>query len=204
MSQTIDTVIFDLGGVLIDWNPDYVFDRFFKDAAQKKHFYRHICTSDWNEEQDAGRSIQEATEELVARHPGWEDAIRAYYGRWEEMLGGAIGETVEILQRLREAGRHRLYALTNWSAETFPVALERYEFLHWFEGIVVSGEEKTRKPFPVFYEILFQRYAVDPSSALFIDDNARNVEAGRLLGLHTVHFRSSAQLAAELAAKNIL
>ncbi len=204
MNQAIDTVIFDLGGVLIDWNPDYVFDRFFDDAAQQQHFYRYICTAEWNEEQDAGRSLQEATDMLVAQHPEWEAAIRAYYGRWEEMLGGPIAETVAILRQLRAAGRHRLYALTNWSAETFPVALDRYDFLHWFEGIVVSGAEKTRKPFPEFYEILFRRYGVDPARALFIDDNARNVEAGGRLGLHTVHFRTAAELSAALTDRHIL
>lgn len=200
----IDTVIFDLGGVLIDWNPNYVYDKIFDNPERKRFFYENICTSDWNEEQDAGRSLQEATDMLLAQHPEWEHEIKAYYGRWREMLGGPIHDTVDILRSIKENGSHRLYALTNWSAETFPVALELFDFLHWFEGIVVSGVEKTRKPFPVFYQLLFDRYGVDASRAVFIDDNFRNVEAGRQLGLHAIHFQSPAQLAAELKQKNIL
>lgn len=200
----IDTIIFDLGGVLIDWNPNYVFEQVFDDETRKRYFFEHICTPDWNEQQDAGRPLQEATETLVAQHPDWEPEIRAYYGRWREMLGGPFHETVDILKQLKTAGNHRLFALTNWSAETFPIALEMYEFLHWFEGIVVSGVEKTRKPFADFYQILFDRYDVNPGRAIFIDDNFRNVEAGKSLGLHVVHFQSATQLAQIFKEHNIL
>jgi len=199
----IDTIIFDLGGVLIDWNPDYVFDHVFDDKDRKRYFYENICTSAWNEEQDAGRPIKEATEMLIAQHPEWEPEILAYYGRWREMLGGPIQPSVEILKKIKDAGTHRLYALTNWSAETFPVALDLFDFLHWFEGIVVSGEEKTRKPFADFYQILFDRYGVEPGRAVFIDDNLRNVQAATALGLHGVHFQSPAQLAEELGDRNV-
>ncbi|QDV27938.1 HAD family hydrolase [Aureliella helgolandensis] len=194
-----DTVIFDLGGVLVDWNPDYVFAPIFQgDAARRQYFYEHVCTHDWNEQQDAGVPLQQATEERVRLFPDWEPEIRAFYGRWEEMLGGPIQGTVDILEQLRQQDRHRLVALTNWSAETFPIALDRYDFLHWFEGILVSGVEKTRKPFPEFFELLFERYAIDPRRAIFIDDNLRNVEAGRALGLTSVRFESSSQLSEEL------
>jgi 2-haloacid dehalogenase len=202
--KKIDTVIFDLGGVLIDWNPDYVFDKIFDDQDRKQHFFENICTAEWNEEQDAGRSLEDATEMLVAKHPEWETEIRAYYGRWPEMLGGPLHDTVEILKQIKEAGSHRLYALTNWSAETFPVALDLFDFLHWFEGIVVSGIEKTRKPFTDFYQILFNRYDVRPERAVFIDDNFRNVEAAKSLGLHGIHFSSPAQLATELKERCVL
>src|SRR5947199_9209019 len=120
----IEAIIFDLGGVLIDWNPSYVFDKMFDDENQKKHFFEHICTSDWNEKQDAGRSLKEATETLVAQHPQWKQYIEAYYGRWEEMLGGPIHDTVDVLLEIKEKGNYKLYALTNWSAELFPIALE--------------------------------------------------------------------------------
>ena len=201
--KMIDTIIFDLGGVLIDWNPNYVFDQVFDDEARKQYFFDHICTHEWNEEQDAGRSLQEATEMLVAQHPEWEPEIKAYYGRWREMLGGAFHETVEILKQIKEADTHRLFALTNWSAETFPIALESFDFLNWFEGIVVSGVEKTRKPFAEFYQILFNRYNVVPERTIFIDDNFRNVEAAELLGLRGIHFRSPSQLATTLRAQSI-
>lgn len=204
MNKGIDAIIFDLGGVLVDWNPSYVFDKMFTDEAQKKHFFDHICTSDWNEKQDAGRPLKDATEELVQRHPEWKEYIEAYYGRWTEMLGGPIEGTVEILRELKATGRYRLYALTNWSAELFPIALERYDFLHWFDGRVVSGEEKMRKPFPEFYQLILNRFHLTPEETLFIDDNLRNVEAARDLGLRTIVFRSPSQLQDELRKGGIL
>lgn len=199
-----NTIIFDLGGVLIDWNPNYVFDKLIPDEEKRTHFFQNICTHAWNEEQDAGRSVEEATKLLVDQHPEWQEYIEAYYGRWEEMLGGSIQETVAIFRELKESGRYRLYALTNWSAELFPVALRHYEFLHWFDGRLVSGEEKTRKPFPAFYQLLLDRFAINKAEALFIDDNLRNAEAAEAFGLPTVRFESPAQLRRELAARRIL
>jgi len=201
----LDTIIFDLGGVLIDWNPNFVFDGIFNgDESRKAYFFKNVCTSDWNENQDAGYPLQKATEEKLAEFPEWETEIKAFYGRWEEMLGGPIQDTVDILQKIKNANSHRLYALTNWSAETFPIALERFGFLQWFEGIVVSGTEKTRKPFPGFYHILFERYGVEPGKALFIDDNLRNVEAGRALGMESIHFQSAEALEGALKKLNVL
>ncbi len=193
-----NTIIFDLGGVLIDWNPDYVYRTIFENDEQLKWFYDNICTSDWNEEQDAGRSLAAATEELVTKFPDHEENIRAFYGRWEEMLGGPIEGTVEILRQLKEGGRHKLYALTNWSAETFPIALQRYEFLHWFDGRLVSGEEKTRKPFADIYEKLVSKFNIDPNDAVYIDDNARNLAPAADLGMAVIRFTSAEQLQEEL------
>jgi 2-haloacid dehalogenase len=204
MSNKIDAIIFDLGGVLIDWNPAYVFDQMFEDEEKKKHFFQNICTNEWNEQQDAGRSLQEATDELIQKFPEWKEYIEAFYGRWEEMLGGPIHETVDIFRQLKEEGRYKLYALTNWSAETFPVALEKYEFLHWFDGRVVSGEEKMRKPFPEFYQLILNRFELVPHETLFIDDNLRNVEAASTLGISTVHFKSPEQLKDELKGKGLI
>jgi 2-haloacid dehalogenase len=204
MNKKIDAVIFDLGGVLIDWNPSYVFDKMFEDEEQKKHFFENICTSDWNEKQDAGRSLKEATEELVAKHPEWKKYIEAYYGRWEEMLGGPIDGTVEILRQLKQTGNYKLYALTNWSAELFPIALERYDFLHWFDGRVVSGEEKMRKPFPEFYQLILERFLLNIEETLFIDDNVRNAKAAEAMGLKTIIFESPTQLKEELINLGIL
>lgn len=191
----IHSIIFDLGGVLIDWNPQYVFtEDYFGSAEKRQYFFEQVCTADWNENQDAGYPIAKATEERVALFPEWEKEIRDFYGRWEEMLGGPIDETVEIFRELKQGRGLRSYALTNWSAETFPIALERFDFLHWFDGRVVSGEEKTRKPFPEFYRILLDRYAVKPEEALFIDDNLRNVKAAEGMGIASVHFQSPEQL----------
>lgn len=195
---TINTIIFDLGGVLIDWNPRYVYRTIFKTEDEIDWFFENVCTSDWNEEQDAGRLLNEATEELVIKHPQWEKEIRAYYGRWEEMLGGAIPETVEIFRKLKQNKELKFYALTNWSAETFPVALERFEFLQWFDGIVVSGVEKSRKPFPEFYQKLLDKFNVNPEQAILIDDNLRNVKAGEALGIKGIHFINPEQMQHEL------
>lgn len=199
-----ETIIFDLGGVLIDWNPRYLYRKIFKTEEEITWFLDTICTPQWNEQQDAGRSFEEATSELIRKHPGFEVPIRAWYDRWQETVGGPIQETVEILRMIREKPDYRLYALTNWSAETFPWARNQYDFLRWFEGIVVSGEEKTMKPRAEFYQILLDRYRVNPASALFIDDNLANVEGARAVGMDAIHFRQPAQLRQVLEAKKIL
>ncbi|MEJ1241098.1 HAD family phosphatase [Chryseolinea sp. T2] len=204
MNKDIDTIIFDLGGVLIDWNPRYLYRKIFETEEEVTWFLDNICTSEWNDQQDAGRTFQEATDELVAKFPDHEVAIRAWYDRWQETIPGPVHETVEILKHFRDNPTHRLFALTNWSAETFPWALNTFDFLHWFEGIVVSGVEKTRKPFPEFYKILFDRYYIDPKKALFIDDNIKNIEGGKALGLTTIHFQSPGQLRTELQQAGLI
>ncbi|MDA0200791.1 MAG: HAD family phosphatase [Bacteroidetes bacterium] len=197
--KNIKNIIFDLGGVLIDWNPEYVYLEVFEgDRKKMQWFLDEICTMDWNENQDAGYSLQQATEDRVQMFPQYEEWIRMYYGRWEEMLGGAIKDTVVILNRLLKNPDYRVIALTNWSAETFPVALERYEFLHRFEGIVVSGAEKMRKPFPEIYQLTLDRYEFKAEDSLFIDDNKRNVEAASKMGITSILFKSPDDLNAEL------
>ena len=198
------TIIFDLGGVLVDWNPAYVFDTLIEDEEKRNHFFKNICTPEWNEEQDAGRTLEEATKMLVDQHPEWQEYIEAYYGRWEEMLGGPINETVEIFRQLKDSGCYKMYALTNWSAELFPIALQKYDFLHWFDGRLVSGEEKMRKPFPEFYQLLLDRFAIKKEEAIFIDDNLRNVESAREFGIETIRFTTPAELKKELQGKGIL
>ena len=198
------TIIFDLGGVLIDWNPDYVFKEFFEDKEKLAFFYGEICTIDWNENQDAGYPLAIATEERVALFPQYEEWIRMYYGRWEEMLGDAIEGTVNILRQCIDQPNLKVVALTNWSAETFPIALEKFEFLHWFEGIIVSGEEKTRKPFPEIYQTTLSRFELKAEECLFIDDNLRNVEAAVALGIPSLQFTSPEALEKELKKRAIL
>ena len=200
----IKNVIFDLGGVLIDWNPEYVYLEVFKgDREKMKWFFDKICTIDWNENQDAGYPLQQATEERVKLFPEYEEWIRIYYGRWEEMLGKQIDGTVTILKQLIYNPNYKVVALTNWSAETFPIALERFDFLHWFEGIVVSGTEKMRKPFNEIYELTLNRFNIEASQSLFIDDNARNIEAAKKMGINTIRFNNPTQLKSELKSLNI-
>jgi 2-haloacid dehalogenase len=202
MSQ-INTIVFDLGGVLIDWNPDYVYRKLFDSEKEMQRFYQEVCTAAWNEEQDAGRSLQEGTELLIKKFPEKETLIRTFYDRWEEMLGGPIPGTVEILRHLKFNTPCRLFALTNWSAETFPVALQKYDFLHWFHGRVVSGEEKTRKPFTQIYQRLIDRYGIDPARSIYVDDNLRNLEPAKALGFHTIHFQNPAQFRRELVKTGV-
>lgn len=199
-----DTVIFDLGGVLIDWNPRYLYRKIFSTEKEITWFLENVCTPEWNEQQDAGRSFGEATAELLAKFPEHREAIRAWYDRWEETIGGPISETVHLLGTIRNRKQHRLYALTNWSAETFPWARKAFDFLHWFEGIVVSGEEKMMKPQPAFYRVLLDRYRIQPSSAVFIDDNLENVAGARALGIDGIHFLNPGQLQQELEERGIL
>ncbi len=204
MKNEIDTIIFDLGGVLIDWNPEYVYLEVFNgDQKKVDWFLNTICTSDWNIEQDAGRTFYDATELLVKQYPEYENWIRIYYDRWEDMLGGIIPETVALLDNLKRINTHRLYALTNWSAEAFPVALKRYDFFKHFEGIVVSGDEKTRKPFPKIYEILLERYDLNPSSCLFIDDNYENIIAAEKMGINGIHYKNIERLLNDLSEYGI-
>lgn len=202
--KKINTIIFDLGGVLIDWNPRYVYNDIFNEDSQKVDwFLENICTHDWNENQDAGYPLAKATDDLVRQFPDYEIEIKAFYGRWEEMLGGAIDETVAILDKLIESKNYKVVALTNWSHETFPIAQRKYDFLQWFEGIVVSGEEKTRKPFEDIYRLTLNRFDINPENALFIDDNLRNIEAARALGINGIHFKDSESLAENLKNYNI-
>ena len=196
--------IFDLGGVLVDWNPDYVFlDEFGGDRKKMQRFYDEVCTFDWNENQDAGYPLAQATEDRVALFPEQEAMIRMYYGRWEEMLGGPIAGTVALLKKLVDHPDYRVVALTNWSAETFPIALARFDFLHWFEGIVVSGTEQTRKPFPEIYQTTLERFGLEAPASLFIDDNARNIAAAAALGIQTIQFKNPDQLKTDLRTKGI-
>jgi len=203
--MAVNTIIWDLGGVLVDWNPHYVFhETYFESAEKRNYFFEHICTHDWNEQQDAGRSIVEATQELVAQFPEWEKEIRDYYGRWTDMLNGPLHGTVSIFRELIDSGKYKHYALTNWQADLFNIALVRYNFLHWFDGRVVSGVEKVRKPFPAFYQRLLDRYQVAPANAVFIDDNLRNVKAAEEMGIKSIHFHNPGQLRAELQQLSLI
>jgi len=200
----ITTIIFDLGAVLIDWHPHHLYKKIYTDESEMLHFLESVCTNDWNEEQDGGRTLAEGTDLLVKQFPEHEENIRAYYGRWDEMLAGPVKGTPEIFRELKDSGKYKIYALSNWSAETFPVAQQRFDFLNWFDGLVVSGTERMRKPFPEFYHLLLDRYNIKPEEALFIDDNYRNIEAARKIGIESIHFTDAESLKEELAKREIL
>jgi len=202
-APTIRAAVFDLGGVLIDWDPRHLYRTIFADETAMEDFLRTVTTPEWNRAQDAGRPWAEAVEELIARHPERREQIEAYRTRWTEMLGDPIQATVEILEELRGTDV-ALYALSNWSAETFPVARPRYPFLEWFDGIVISGEERLIKPDPRIFHVLLQRYGLEAGETVFIDDQVANVEAAEAVGLVGIRFVDGPQLRADLRSLGVL
>jgi len=190
----IETIIFDLGGVLVDWNPEYVYLNEFKgDRKKMQWFFDNICTSSWNEEQDGGYLMADATEERINLFPKYKKLIKMFYGRWEEMLKGEINGTVEILHKLKRK-KYKLIALTNWSSETFPVAVKKFKFLKLFDGIVVSGKVKMLKPFPEIYNYTLKKYGLIANKSIFIDDRISNVDGAIKCGIHGIQFESPKNL----------
>ncbi len=190
-------LVFDLGGVLIDWDPRHLYRKIFVDEREMERFLDEVGLAEWNSRQDAGRPFAEAVAELVERFPGREAAIRAFWDRWEETIAGPIAGTVDILARLRGRGLP-LHAISNWSAETFPRARPRFPFLDWFGDFVISGTVGVCKPDPAIYRLFLQRTGLQPEQCVFVDDSLPNVQAARGLGFGGVHFRSPRQLADEL------
>jgi 2-haloacid dehalogenase len=203
LQPSLTAVVFDLGGVLIDWDPRYLYRTLFDDEAAMEAFLATVTTPEWNRAQDAGRPWDEAVRELVERHPDRRDLIEAFWRRWPETLGDAIEPTVAILHDLRSTGI-RLYALSNWSGETFPIARPRYPFLDWFDGIVISGDERLVKPDPRIFEVLLERYGLAAAATLFIDDHAVNVDAAARLGFKVLRFVDAAGLRADLERLGLL
>jgi len=196
--------IFDLGGVLIEWNPRHLYRKLFNgDEAAMEHFLDNVCTTEWNQRQDAGRTFAEGIRELMPLHAERLELIEAFGKRFAEMIPGAIEGSVAVLSELKQLGVP-IYAITNWSAETFPPQRERFAFLSWFQGIVVSGFEGVIKPDRRIFEILCERYGVKPDEAVFIDDVVGNAGAASALGIHGIHFRSPEQLRSELVALGLL
>lgn len=199
----IKNIIFDFGGVLMDWDPRYFFKDYFNDDEKMEFFLSNITTDEWNSEQDKGRSLKEGTALLIKKFPEWEQEIKAYYDNWTIMLRGDIPENVAVLRRLAQS-QYQLFGLTNWSSETFPYALENYDFFCLFNGkIVVSGVEKLIKPDPKIWQILLERYHIKAKESIFIDDNIRNIEIAQELGFNIVHIQPSTDLAQELEAFNL-
>jgi 2-haloacid dehalogenase len=200
---SIQAVIFDIGGVLLDWNPRHLYRKLFDDERAMERFLTNVCTAEWHEENDRGVPFAVTCAELAARHPEYAEQIWAWGRRSEEMIAGPIGGTVDILRELRRRSV-RCYALTNMEAETYPRRLERYEFLHWFDGTVVSSAEGIIKPDPEIFRRLLRRFGLAPETTLFIDDSARNTAAAAALGMQTELFRSADDLRRRLEAAGVL
>lgn len=203
MTDARTVVVFDLGGVLIDWNPRYLFRKLFQDEAEMEHFLANVCTSDWNLQQDGGRTFAEACAALKREHPASSKMIDAWFERFDEMMAGPISGTVDILAELREQGVP-IYALSNWSAETFPFAKKRFEFLQWFRAVFLSGEVRLVKPDPRIFQCFCERFALQPGRIIYVDDLPRNVEAAGKLGMHAIRFTDPASLRYELVQIGLL
>lgn len=199
----VDVVVFDLGGVLVDWDPRYLYAKLIPDEAERERFLSEVCNMEWNHRLDRGIPFSTAVKAKQSEHPDWAEHIAAYHERWPEMLGDAIEGSVQILEEL-QAKDVRLFALTNWSAETFPFAEAKYPFLSVFEDIVVSGQERMAKPEIDFYCLLTDRHGLDASRCLFIDDREKNVQAARLAGMQAVTFTTPEALRKDLKAKSVL
>lgn len=200
--MAIKTVVFDLGGVVFDWSPEYVYKELIPDDEERRWFLTHVCKMDWVILQDGGQTTEEGTEALVAEFPEHERLIRAFYARWTEMLRGTLDDGIALFERLEAAGMP-LFSLTNWSAQTFPYAFENYPFLKRFRDIVVSGRVKLVKPDPAIFDEMMSRIRahlpdIAPSEIVFIDDNKKNADAARSLGWHGIHHTNADSTAREL------
>lgn len=198
----IKNIIFDFGGVLVDWNPAYLYKKEFDNELDMNFFLENICTPEWNMQQDAGRPLAEATKLLQQEHPEYKELIGYYYSRWEEMLGGVIEQSERVLKMLKP--HYPVYGLTNWSAETITIAYRKYDFFNLLDGIVVSGDEKLIKPDPKLYQILLDRYNLKSNESLFIDDNIHNIKTAKEMGFHTIHFTEDTILEKEIKEKGLL
>ena len=203
MNSEFKTVVFDFGGVLIDWNPRYFYRNIFEDEQEMEWFLNNVCTNDWNTLQDAGYSFSELIPELSKKYPEYSDKIAMYQSHWPEMVKSEIKGSVKILREIQAKG-YPVYGLTNWGSETFPIVYERFDFLRSLTGIVVSGDEKLIKPDPKLFEILLARFNFKPESCIFIDDNLRNIQSANELGFKAIHFVSPENLRNDLQQLNVL
>ncbi|ALL07557.1 HAD family hydrolase [Pedobacter sp. PACM 27299] len=198
----IKNIIFDFGEVLLDWNPKYLYEQHFADQSEMNYFLENVCNHDWNREQDRGRPFAEAVKVLQEQFPAYAEKIALYDECWGTMLRAEIPGTVEILRALSKT--HRIFGLTNWSAEKINIAYDNYEFFKYFEGIIVSGEEKLIKPDQEIYKLLLGRFGIKAEESLFIDDNPANVAAAKELGIHAIHFVSAPALKEELKHYHVM
>jgi 2-haloacid dehalogenase len=199
MTTRIKAVAFDLGGVLIDWNPRHLYRRLLDDEAAIERFLAEVCTPEWNATLDAGQPFADGVAQLIRKHPAQAELIEAYRLRWPEMLGGCFPETLEIMRRLREEGMP-VYALSNWAAETFPSTRDQFPFLDEFDGILLSGEIGVGKPDPAIFRLFLERFELSAEATVFIDDSPANVAIAGSLGIQALLFQGAAQLEQELRA----
>lgn len=200
--MTVESIVFDFGGVLIDWNPRYLYRKVFQNESETEHFLTCVCSPSWNAEMDGGKPFKQGVAELSAQYPEYAAEIEMYDTRWHEMCASSIAGSVDLLRRL--AKRYPLYGLTNWSAEKFSETVLKYDFFKLFKGIVVSGVEKECKPEPKLFEILIRRYGLNPEKTVFTDDSLPNIETAKRLGFQAIRFETPEKLEEELRARGVI
>lgn len=193
----IKNVVFDFGGVLVDWNPRHLYDKYFSDSEKSIWFLDNVCTYDWNIQMDGGKPFAEGVAEMVEKFPEYKEAIEIYHSRWVEMIGGEVEGTADLIRRLKAAG-YGVYGLTNWSNETYPFIRDTYPIFSEFDGIVVSGDEKLLKPDPAIYDCLLGRYGLKAEESIFIDDNVANVAGAMVVGMYAIQFQDAKQVEDQL------
>jgi 2-haloacid dehalogenase len=197
-------LVFDVGGVLLDWNPRHLYRKFFNgDQAGMEQFLKEIDFNNWNLQQDAGRPFSAAVALLTAEHPQWADLIQAYHSRWEETILGPIQGSLEILAELRQSG-YPVYALSNFSIEKFRLVRDQYDFFAWFDDILLSAQVRLVKPDPKIFKVFLEQIEREPDQCLLIDDSSPNIETAHKLGFDAILFQSSEQLRSELNQRGIL
>jgi 2-haloacid dehalogenase len=203
MTVPRSAAVFDLGGVLIDWNPRHLYRKLFQHEADMEHFLANICTPEWNLQQDAGRTFAEASAALKLEHPSNAEMIDAWFERFDEMMAGPIAGSVDLLAELRDR-EVPIYALSNWSAETFPFAQKRFKFLQWFRTIFLSAEVHLVKPDPRIFQCFCEKVALIPEQIIYIDDLEHNVEAASRIGMYAIRFSDPPSLRKELVHRGLL
>ncbi len=204
MTTDIQAILFDFGNVLLEWNPRHVYRRYFpNNEAAMEQFFHEVRFMEWNAQQDKGRTFAEGVAELSKQFPHYSELIQAYHENWRDSIGHSFTGTVEILKQLKKAG-FPLYGLSNWSAETFPYARQKYDFFGLLDDIVISGEVGSIKPEPEIFEITLERIGKPAHKCLFIDDSLANIEQARTMGFATIHFQSPEQLGRDLHKLNLL
>jgi 2-haloacid dehalogenase len=204
MTHTIHAILFDFGNVLLEWNPRYIYRRYFPDdEAAMEQFLQEVNFMDWNAQQDKGRTFAEGVAQLSGEFPHYSHLIQAYHDNWKESIGRSLEGTVEIMKRLKQAG-YSVYGLSNWSAETFPLVRDKFGFFDLLDDIIISGDVGQIKPDPEIYEIALKRIGRPASECLFIDDALANIEQARKMGFSVIHFQSPEHLEWELKTLKLL
>lgn len=199
----IKNIIFDFGGVLVDWNPHYLFDKYFNDINEANYFVENVCTTEWNAEMDGGKPFAQAVKERSAMFPKYAEALKLYQTNWMDTMGEEIPDMYDLIKSLKANGFPVIYGLTNWSAETFPTVQKTYRIFSLIDKIVVSGEVKQLKPNPEIFHTLLNKYNLKAEESLFIDDNLKNVEGAKAVGINAIRFENANKLKEDLKALNI-